>query len=285
MMRRVYLVPLLTLLVLGLPFYWLFLDNSAPPTSPHPVSIAQLRKLAGSDVNAGPERIHFERVAASDLMGNRVAAGSGLRAMRLPVLAYQLDYASSAPVLIGSGIGRADAETQQAGLFRPQAQARVEAALRGADRLVALAVTDNQLGGLRALAGTAKGKELARQVAEQQRADARGEPYLAAPGLVIIPMPQLRFSARMAYVRTASGREYVFAGDLAPVAQSWKRLRLPARFVTDFGRREHRGAIRAWLLTLRGLKRAAPGLVIVPGHAVPRRSGLTEYFGNYQPDI
>jgi hypothetical protein len=171
------------------------------------------------------------------------------------------------------------------GKFMPRAQARVDAALASAASLVHLTIADSQLGGLHTIAGTARGKALASQLAEQQRADLKGSPYALAPGVVIIPMPQLRASARLVYVRTSAGREYLFAGNLAPIRQSWESARLPARFVTDFGRREDRAAIRSWLLTLRNLKREAPELVVVPGYAIPRRSGLERFFGDYKPAL
>ncbi len=72
--------------------------------------------------------------------------------------------------------------------------------------------------------------------------------------------------------------EYLFLGNLAPVGLNWFGPRLPARFVTDLGRREDRKARYSWLLTVRELKEQAPALVMVPGGGIPKKSGLLHFF-------
>jgi hypothetical protein len=271
-------VILLVLLLVGIPYYWLMLDNSAPPSKPQPVSIAQLRALANAAGDRGPERIRFELVATSTQMGNRIAAGTGLRSAELYVLSYLLEYAAGDPVLIGGGMTSADA--QQAGMrsFSRRAQARIEKALGKAQMLIPLSQIPEQLGALHMIAGTAKAKALDANLAAQQAEDRKGAPHKVAPGVVVVPAPQLRVGARMIYVQLASGREYLFAGSVSPTKENWLQQRLPARLVTDFGRKEDRSAMRSWLITLRALKRQAPGLMIVSGNRVPRGAGMQHYF-------
>jgi len=269
---------LLFLLLIGVPYYWLFLDNSAPPARPQPVTIGQLRELAQLAGEPGPQRIRFELVATSTQMGNRIAAGTGLRSAELHVLSYLLEYASGDPVLIGGGMTEADAVRADMRSFSTQAQARVTIALGKARMLIPLSPVPEQLGALRMIAGTAKAKAVDTNLAAQQAVDRKGSPHRVAPGVVVVPVSQFRLGAKMIYVRLASGREYLFTGVVSPIMENWSQQRLPARLVTDFGHMEDRGAMRSWLLTLQALKRQAPELVIVSGNRIPKGGGLQPYF-------
>lgn len=276
-MARFNFAMLLLLVVIGIPYYWFLLDNSSPPAQPQPVGIAQLRSLAAPPGEALPTRIRYERIASQSLMGNRIAAGMGLRPVRLHTLSFMVEYARNAPVLIGAGMARADVERFGHEAFAPKAQARVEKALGRARGLVPLSSAPEQLGGLRTIGGE-RARTLKADLARQQQADRQLAPHRVAPGVVVIPTPQFQPGSRMVFARQADGREYLFAGGLARVGRNWVRLRLPARFVTDLGRREDRQAMRSWLVTVQTLKRQAPALVIVPGSGIPRHSGLQRFF-------
>jgi hypothetical protein len=277
-MARLNFTILMLLLIFGIPYYWFVIDNSAPAARTQPVSIAQLRELAASPGEPAPNAIRFERIASQSLMGNRIAAGMGLRAIRLHTLSYMVEYPEAAPLLIGAGITRADADRFGHQSFSPRAQARVTRALARSSALVTLSTAPEQLGGLRMIDGTAQARTLDGELARQQEADRMGKPHRIAAGIVTIPTPKFQPGSRMVYVRLASGREYLFVGKLAPLWRNWHDLRLPARFVTDLGQREDRKSMLSWLLTIRELKRQAPALVIVPGSAIPKRSGLQHYF-------
>ena len=70
----------------------------------------------------------------------------------------------------------------------------------------------------------------------------------------------------MIFVRMASGREYLFAGDIASFEQNWKELRARSRLVGDWFAPEDRREVYSWLKTIRALRDEAPRLEIVPGH-------------------
>lgn len=277
-MSRLNLTLLILLLAIGVPYYWFLLDNSAPAASPRPISISHLRALAISPGEASPNGIRFERIASHSAMGNRVAAGMGLRGIRLHTLSYMIDYGDAPSVLIGAGLTPADAIKFEHQTYFPKAQARVTRALTRSRALIPLSLAPEQLGGLRMIDGTEQALALDANLARQQEADRKGAVHRVAPGVVIIPTPQVQPGSRMVYVRLADGREYLFAGNTSPVRRNWHALRLPARFVTDLGRRENRQAIRSWLLTVRALKQEAPGLVIITGGNIPSQSGLKHYF-------
>lgn len=277
-MRRLNLALLALLLLVGIPYYWFFLDNGGPDAEPQPITIEQLRGLAEAGNQPGPRRISYERVARDHLMGNRIAAGTGLRPERLDTISYLLAFANGDTIMIGSGITQADSARHGQESHDARAQARVTEALGRARMLVPLARSDDQLGGLKMLAGSAQAKRLETALAHQKRADANGAPYRIAPGVVVIPTPRLRSGSRLVFVRLADRREYLFAGSLAPVSQRWRQMRLPSRFVTDLGVREDRAVIRSWLLTLRALNQQPPRLIIVSGNRIPKQSGFTHRF-------
>jgi glyoxylase-like metal-dependent hydrolase (beta-lactamase superfamily II) len=92
------------------------------------------------------------------------------------------------------------------------------------------------------------------------------QPVAVAPGVGVIPAPSHTPGSQMVFVRLANGREFLFTGDIATLAQSWQGLRARSRLVGDYLAPESRGEVFAWLLTIRALKAAAPGLVVLPGH-------------------
>ncbi|MCB2048804.1 MAG: hypothetical protein KDE32_11335 [Novosphingobium sp.] len=277
-MSRLNRVLLLLLVAIGAPYYWFMLDNSAPKAKPVELSVAEFRRLATDPDEPGPQRIRFEQVARQSVLGNRIAAGTGLRATELYTFSFLLEYAQGAPVLIGGGLTPADARRYEHENFSSAAQKRVTKALSQARMLIPLAPVPEQLGALRMLGSSRQAKLLDANLSQQQQADRLGKPHRVAPGVVVVPTPKLRPGSRLVFVRLANGQEYLFAGSLAPIQESWKQMRLPARFVTDIGRTEDRGAIKSWLRALRHLRREAPALTIVSGNRIPDRGGLLHYF-------
>ena len=91
-------------------------------------------------------------------------------------------------------------------------------------------------------------------------------PIAIAPGVVVIPAPSHTPGSQMVFVRLAGGREYLFAGDIATMAQSWRELRARSRLIGDWLAPENRGEVFAWLRTIRALKAEAPRLEVVAGH-------------------
>jgi hypothetical protein len=277
-MARLNITIVMLLLIVGIPYYWFMIDNSAPAAKPHPLAIEQLRSLSVSPGDALPNRIRYERIASQWMMGNRIAAGSGLRSIRLHTFSYMADYGDAPPVMIGSGMTKAAAQHYGYESYAVKAQERVMRATAKAREVVPLATLPEQLGGLRSIASTDQGRTLDARLARQQEADRLGAPHRVAPGIVVIPTPQVQAGSRMVYARLGNGREYLFTGTIAPIRANWARLRLPARLVTDLGRREDRAAMLSWLQTINSLKQQAPGLFIVPGNRLPSKSGMQHFF-------
>lgn len=56
MRRKINLTLLVLILLIGLPYYWLLLDNRPGKAEPKPITIEQLRGLAGSIPARPPAR-------------------------------------------------------------------------------------------------------------------------------------------------------------------------------------------------------------------------------------
>ncbi|MBM3595840.1 MAG: hypothetical protein FJX31_08735 [Alphaproteobacteria bacterium] len=103
-MARLSVTIVMLLLIIGIPFYWFMIDNSAPAAKPIPLTIEQLRSLYASPEEALPDSIRYERIASQWMMGNRIEAGPGLRSIRLHIFSYMAGYDDASPVMIGSGM-------------------------------------------------------------------------------------------------------------------------------------------------------------------------------------
>ena len=91
--------------------------------------------------------------------------------------------------------------------------------------------------------------------------------YLAvASGMVLIRAAGHTPGSQMVYVKTQSGQEFLFTGDVAWHMRNIDSVRERARLVTAFMLREDTRAVLAQLAALNALKRAEPNLHIVTGH-------------------
>lgn len=278
MTPRLNLFLLALALIIGLPTYWLLIDNRPEDAKAKPVSIGELRSLAASKPGSAPAAIRYEAIGRVLRMGNLSAAGAGLRPVRLFAFVHMLEVPGKAPILIGSGMTRKEAKKLDFSIYDSKAQARVTSALGKASFVIPLDRRPAQMGGAKALASDITGRNILSSIENLDEADAAGRPHALAPGVVLIPTPGRRPGSRLVYVRLADGREYLFVGGLARTKQAWRELRAPARLITDYREKEDRQEIYSWLLTVRTLKQEAPGLVIVPGSKIPKDSGLERYF-------
>lgn len=303
MTRRLNWILVIVLLLIGVPYYWLLVDNRPGDAAAKPVTIAQLRQLASSLPGPRPAAVEMEAVASRDVPGNLFAAGIGLKQRSITVMAFRLPVPGGKPIVIDSGFTRADAAGMGIDTWSGAAQGRVNRAMDEAGLILITHEHPDHIGGMIGWAGTAAGfeqKASAKQrmtapqaafVAEKlgMRQAAAGAPLdqpprAVAPGVVLIPAPSHTPGSQMVFVTLADGREYLFAGDIATLDESWRQLRARSRLVGDYLAPEDRAAVFAWLRTIRALKQAAPGLVVVPGHdadavlAVDRPSGIRTGF-------
>lgn len=282
MRRKINLTLLVLALLIGVPYYWLLLDNRPGDAQAKPVTITQLRELAGSVTGPAPSAIELELVGQRLVPRTLFAAGNGMKRAVIGVMAWRLPVAGGKPILIDTGLNAIDAKAMEMGTFWPERQAKVERAMEDAGLILATHEHPDHLGALARKGGPALSRSArlnAGQVPPSSYAShlawadkpprpklAPVDPQAVAPGVVVIPAPSHTPGSQMIYVRLADGREVLFAGDIATMAASWQELRARSRLVGDYFAPEDRGEVFAWLRTIRALKQQAPEMLIVPGH-------------------
>lgn len=283
MTRRLNFWLVALLVVIGLPYYWLLIDNREGDARPKPVSIGQLRQLAASMPGTAPSGVEIELVAFRRLPGTLFVAGGGFKRNLLGVMAFRLPVEGGKPIVIDSGMTKLAAAGMGMERFDDGAQVRVDNALREAGLILLTHEHMDHEGGLVALgdpAVFARARLNAGQLPGNRWTDelpwpkdlsltpslTGAAPQAVAPGVVVIPAPSHTAGSQMIFVRLADGREYLFAGDIATMARSWEQTRARSRLVGDHVAPENRSEVYAWLRTIRALKAAAPQLLVVPGH-------------------
>lgn len=283
MTRRFNLIVAAVLLLVGLPYYWLLADNRPGEAAAKPLHIAELRALAGSMPGQAPRTAQLELVAWTRVPGNLFVAGAGLKRQLLGIIAWRLPVPGGAPIVIDTGMTAAQSDKLGTERYVPAAQARIDKAMREAGLILLTHEHFDHEGGLVALgdpAVFAKAQLNPAQLPGNRNTDLMtwpahvkpvatltgSAPVAVAPGVVVIPAPSHTPGSQMIYVRLADGREVLFTGDIATMAQSWRELRARSRLIGDLLVGENRREVYAWLRTIRALKAEAPGLIVVPGH-------------------
>jgi hypothetical protein len=269
--RKLNIILLALLMLVGAPFYWLVLDTSTSSDTRHDLSIAELRDLAGALPGDIPIDVRYETLGHRRVVSDLLAAGSGLRPVPFVVHAFQLILRGGDMITIDRGLEREHAEAERLADFDPRAQAIVEAAVHAARVSLTLAPRVPHSGVKTAPAGS--GSAL-----PHHEPQPRTLPYPVAPGVVVVPLPDVGPGERMVFVQLADGTELLFAGDVAPTREAWLQLRPPARLATSYGRTRDREALARWLRTISALKAAAPDLLVVAGHDANVPHGVTHGF-------
>jgi glyoxylase-like metal-dependent hydrolase (beta-lactamase superfamily II) len=283
MTKRLNWILLALILLIGLPYYWLLLDNRPGDARAKPVTIQQLRALAASIPGEAPSAVEMELVAHRRLPGTLFAAGSGMKRRLIGVMAWRLPVKGKGPIVIDSALDAKAAAEMGMEEFLPDTWAKVERALGEASQIIITHEHADHLGGV---VGLGKPELLAKVLLNRdqlpgnrwtdmlnwpagpvpQPSIAGTAPVAVAPGVVVIPARSHTEGSQMVFVRLGDGREFLFAGDIATLAQSWQRLRARSRLIGDYLAPEDRGEVFSWLMTIRALKAAAPGMVVLPGH-------------------
>lgn len=282
-MRRLNILVVALVLLLGLPFYWLLLDNQPGDARPKALHIAQLRQLADSIPGDKPIRLDGELSASRSVARDLFAAGAGLKREPIAILAWRLWVPGGKSVMIDSGIAQTDALAMGLDRTFPASQARIERALHEAALvLFTHEHPDHEAAALRMTGGIPKGAQFnTAQLPPSPLAQTLPWPHVAlpaptligsapqavAPGVVVIPAVNSHTpGSQMIYARLADGRELLFTGDIATLRFSWQDLRARSRLVSQFLAPENRSEVYSWLRTIRQLKAESPALEIIAGH-------------------
>ena len=282
-MRRFNLIVLALILLIGLPFYWLLLDNRPGDVPAKPATIEQLRSLAEAMPGTKPGAVEVEQVGFSRVPGNLFAAGSGMKRRLISIMAFRLPVAGGKSIMIDTGLPTSGRDEMPLEKFDLKVRARIDAEIRAAGLIVLTHEHVDHLGGVLALGDRAlldKARFNAGQLPGSRWADMQtwpkgppplpsvrpGAPQAIAPGVVVIPAPSHTPGSQMIFVKLADGREFLFTGDIATMADSWRELRARSRLIGDWLAGENRREVFAWLKTIRALHAAAPKMQIIAGH-------------------
>jgi glyoxylase-like metal-dependent hydrolase (beta-lactamase superfamily II) len=283
MTRRLNWFLLALIVLIGLPYYWLLIDNRPGDAMPKPVTIEQLRRLATEKSGPAPSAVEVELVTFRRMPGTFFAAGTGLKRRLIGVMSWRLPVAGQGPILIDSGMSATAAQEMGMEHFDKVAWAKVERALGEASLILITHEHPDHLGGVLSLSNRAaldKVRFNRNQLPGNRWTDLLkwpagplpspsingADPSAIAPGVVVIPAPSHTPGSQMVFVRLSDGREFLFAGDIATLATNWKELHARSRLIGDFIAPEDRHEVYSWLLTIRGLKAQDPGLIVLPGH-------------------
>jgi glyoxylase-like metal-dependent hydrolase (beta-lactamase superfamily II) len=267
-------------------YYWLIVESHMPFTGSYKIDMAELRKLADQEAGAKPIEIRVETVGTISFPKTAVVAGDGWETTELPVSAYQLVYPDHTAV-IDTGYDATTAKKATATNFGydEAAYKRIVAALNGASFIVVTHEHWDHAATLFAQPNLNKLLEITKLTKEQVDNADRLAPssfppkakksvkpisydkYLAiAPGVVLVKSPGHTPGSQSVYVKLASGKEYLFIGDVAWHQRNIDEVRERARLVTWFFMDENRDQVMLELAEFNRLQKANPDLVIVPGH-------------------
>lgn len=274
MTRRLNFWLLSVLLIIAIPYYWYLVDPGAGPGAVEPkakpLTMTRLRALAAETDGPRPVELRVETVGVRNNSRNMLVAGSGLRSVPNTVRAYELVVPGQLPVVIDAGTSAKVAQEDEFDSFDQAAQARIARTISRAGHFVLLVDLPNHNGGHRHPERPA-GKDIP---------PSSGAPYALVPGVVVIPVTGLQRGTVMVYARLANGREYLFTGDVAKLHESWIKVRASARLATRGEPDSYRSETLSWLMTINALHRAAPGMIVVPGHDPAHIPYSTANFSN-----
>lgn len=264
--------------------YWFFYNNSAPAAPVFPLEIAALRAAAGAP-GAKPTHIEVETISHTPVPKIAMVAGTSWAEIDLIRVSYRI-ISPDRVIILDTGHTEENARSFGATQYDNAAWDRVQSAVAVADKVVITHAHADHSGGLGASTGNAflSPAQIETFAALGEPAPPRYEPIMFdanglapfAPGIVLIAAPGHTPGSQMIFVQLESGREFLFMGDTASLADNVRLQRPRARFVTDRIAKSDRGAIFAQTRALRALAEATPELALVPGHDTEAIGALTD---------
>lgn len=260
--------------------YWLFYDNGPAATSAYQLDMAAVRREAMSLAGPLPSRVQVEIVSHKSVPHIAMTAGTDWGKVDLVRTSYRVVYPSGS-VIIDTAHDEADARRWSFDRFDKRAYARVLEALDRASAIVVTHEHGDHLGGALESPRVAAlvprllltGEQLTSPQAPpwparvpKPKSFAYDQVRAVMPGVVLIKAPGHTPGSQLIYVRRADGREFLFMGDVASMADNVSLLRQRSRYVTRVLGDSKRAPVADELLAIRDAVQRNPALILVPGH-------------------
>lgn len=281
---------LLAIVIACIPAYWwIFVETHRSSAGIYAIDIAEVRRLADTQVGEKPLSIRVETVAHLLAPGAFVVAGNSWHSIDLPVSSFELVYRNHI-VVLDTAFNADIAKSMGATGFDSAGYSRMSDALARAALIVVTHEHPDHIGGLLAQPDLKKlldVTKLTREQVAELTPNLHAEPFAAlhlpshlfdgyqpldytrylalAPGIVLIKSPGHTPGSQMIYVRRADGVEFLFLGDVAWLMRNVETQREKARVATLIAG-EDRTHVRQQLAGLNQLYVADPEIHMMPGH-------------------
>jgi glyoxylase-like metal-dependent hydrolase (beta-lactamase superfamily II) len=260
----------------------MLIESPSPQPGGFAFDIKEVRQLADSIPGLLPREVRFEHVMNFNAPAAVVMTGDGWSQKTLWGIAYQLIY-SDRTVIIDTAMSAGQAkELGTISAHYAPAYDRLIKAMSDASIIVLTHEHPDHIGGLAVHRELARLLESSAKVTSEQASNPQQmlpaklslgnyqplsyDHYKAlAPGIVLIKAPGHSLGSQMIYVKTASGIEILFIGDVAWSMRNVETTRGRPRLIGVMIH-EDRQSVIDQLARIHALTEAEPKLVIVPGH-------------------
>lgn len=274
---------------IGAYVYWMFYDNRMPSSGEFVLDIDAIRLMSQSIDGPLAQRIEVETLSHTFAPKIAMAAGTDWSQVDLVRNSFKVTFPNQS-VLIETGQSRANAMRFGADSYDDEAWQRMLEAMTSAHIVLITHGHADHAGGLLELAGDERVRAAARLNANQIEAMKSGglaatafeptleadEPLAVAPGIVVIPAPGHTPGSQLVYVKLQDGREYLFVGDTASLADNVRLLRPRSRYVMSNMSGDDRPAVFLQSRAIQVLLIQEPKIYLVPGHDATETESLID---------
>lgn len=261
--------------------YWFFYDNTEPKQPEFSIEIAELRREATRLGGEAPLRIEVETIARNLVPEIAMVSGARWKKIEMVRNSYRIVWPDRS-IVLEAPYDEVSSVMHGPGEYDAAPWGRMLKAMDEASSIIVTHEHLDHIGGIfqnpnRSLhwPKTLLTQELIDGVPEELwSADERRNygPFVysglkaIAPGVVVVSAPGHTRGSQMVYVQRADGKEFLFVGDVASMADNINKERLRSRYVSTFHAQDDRGAVSSQLKALGRLRNSAPELTFVPGH-------------------